>query len=82
MKRRAHPWGIIIVRPSDPGGVRIPVSVVVILSRLNPVRLGLGINSIPLIFSAVMIGAWHHLWYVCMMRRNAIWPLLRGCYVD
>ena len=56
MKGWTHPRGIIIVRASDPGGVCIPVSTIVIFSRLNSMRLRLGVNGIPLIF-AIMIGA-------------------------
>jgi len=55
MERCTHPWGIIVVRASDPGGMRIPVSSVIIFSGLNRVRLGLGVNGVPLIF-AIMIG--------------------------
>jgi len=55
-KQRTYPRSIIIIRASDPGGVRIPVSTVVVFSGLNRVGLGLGVNGIPLIL-AIMIGA-------------------------
>ena len=56
MKRRTNPRGIIIVRAGDPGGVRIPVPTVLVFGGLDRVRLGLGVNGVPLIV-AIMIGA-------------------------
>jgi len=56
MKHYTNPWGIIVVRAGDPGGVRIAVSTVLVFGGLDRVRLGLGVNGVPLIV-AIMIGA-------------------------